>query len=186
MHVAATLLRSQSLSLSEIADRVGYQSEVEKVRAGGLEPPRALHSTDFRTVYGFRRRAVGPWGHVGEFAVWTIPSPCPGSLRLGAARLVSTPSRLECSGQVWLGIAMSQGSPNLGSSASPVSRRALKFWLKSVASAIPPRPHVSCAIENYHTAARRNLQRTVRAQAGHQGVTERHTILTWHFQLSRI
>jgi len=28
----------------------------------------------------------------------------------------------------------------LGSSTSPVSRRALKFYLKSVASAIPPRP----------------------------------------------
>ena len=53
---------------------------------------------------------------------------------LGAARLVSTPSRPD-SGRAWLGIAMLQGSPNLSSSASPVSRRALKYSLKSDASA---------------------------------------------------
>ena len=41
---------------------------------------------------------------------------------------------------------MLQGSPNLSSSASPVSRRALKFLLKSVASAdfaTPARSKVS-------------------------------------------
>jgi hypothetical protein len=43
--------------------------------------------------------------------------------------------------RAWLGIAMLQGSPNLSSSASPVSRRALKFALKSGAYAISPRPH---------------------------------------------
>ena len=42
---------------------------------------------------------------------------------LGAARLVSTPSRYRA----WLGIAMSQVSPTLSSSASRVSTRALKF-----------------------------------------------------------
>jgi hypothetical protein len=47
---------------------------------------------------------------------------------LGAARLVSTPSRLV-SRQAWLGIAtLKMVSPTLSSSASPVSRRALKFF----------------------------------------------------------
>ena len=63
----------------------------------------------------------------------------------GAARLVSTPSR-PFSGRAWLGIAMLQGSPNLSSSTPPVSRWALKFSLKSVASAdfaTPARSKVS-------------------------------------------
>ena len=45
------------------------------------------------------------------------------------------------SGRAWLGIAISQGSPNLSSSASPVSRRALKFCSSPVRLPIPPRPH---------------------------------------------
>jgi len=47
---------------------------------------------------------------------------------LGAARLVSTPSRLS-SRRAWLGVATDEEvSPTLSSSASPVSRRALKFF----------------------------------------------------------
>src|SRR2546423_15181377 len=85
-------------------------------------PHERLSSADFLTGYGFRRP-----GALAGFAVWTIPSPCPAEPGLGAARLVSTPSRLEGSGRAWLGIAMGQDSPNLGSSASPVSRPSLKF-----------------------------------------------------------
>ena len=62
----------------------------------------------------------------------------------GAARLVSTPSQPKaiCSGRAWLGIAISQGSPTLSSSAPPVSRRALKFFrLSPMRLPIPPRPH---------------------------------------------
>ena len=59
--------------------------------------------------------------------VWTIPSPSPGARGLGAARLVSTPSRGVPSG-LGSGLPL-QVSPNLSSSASPVSRRALKFRL---------------------------------------------------------
>ena len=61
----------------------------------------------------------------------------PGPAALGAARLVSTPSRFRA----WLGIAISQVSPNLGSSASSVSRRALKFGLSPLRLPISPRPH---------------------------------------------
>lgn len=49
---------------------------------------------------------------------------------LGAARLVSTPSRFRA----WLGIAISQASPNLSGSASAVSRQSTQSSLKSVAS----------------------------------------------------
>jgi hypothetical protein len=66
-----------------------------------------LSPADFRTVYGFRRPNATPVGAHARFAVWTIPSPSPGKARsLGAARLVSTPSRLV-SLRAWLGIAIS-------------------------------------------------------------------------------
>ncbi len=94
------------------------------VRAEGVEPSRALRSTDFLTDYGFRRPII---------ALSSARSGLRSGLSLhraleeglGAARLVSTPSRRFL--RAWLGIAILQGSPNLGSSASPVSRRALKM-----------------------------------------------------------
>ena len=65
------------------------------VRAGGLEPPRALHSTDFRTDYGFRRPAARVQ-RLGGFAVWTIPSPCPGisGVRCCPSSLYTFPARM--------------------------------------------------------------------------------------------
>jgi len=66
-----------------------------------------LSPADFHTVYGFRRPNVTPPGGAhARFAVWTIPSPSSEGFRsLGAARLVSTPSRLV-SLRAWLGIAI--------------------------------------------------------------------------------
>jgi len=90
------------------------------VRAGGLEPPRAFGPTDFRTSYGLRRRR--PRARLRGPRLWSGLSLHPGVAALGAARLVSTPSRFRA----WLGIATRMVPPNLGSSASPVSRRALK------------------------------------------------------------
>jgi hypothetical protein len=55
---------------------------------------------------------------------------------LGAARLVSTPSRCRA----WLGIAIGKVSPNLSSSASAVSHRALMFALSPLRLPVPPRP----------------------------------------------
>ncbi len=66
-----------------------------------LNPHERLSSADFLTGYGFRRPDA-----LAGFAVWTIPSPCPEEPGLGAARLVSTPSRRNGSGRAWLGIAM--------------------------------------------------------------------------------
>jgi len=96
---------------------------------------------DFHADCGFRRLDAALCNACDRFAVWTIPSPSPAKLRgLGAARLVSTPSRNFF--RAWLGIATKdfEVSPTLSSSASPVSRRALNLF-KSSASAIPPRPH---------------------------------------------
>ena len=113
-----------------------------------LNPHRPCGPTDFLTICGFRRRHLA-------FVVWTIPSPWP--LAVGAARLVSTPSRSECSFRAWLGIAISQGSPNLSSSASPVSRRALKLRLSPVRLPIPPRPRDWLFTAIYNKSAKRNL-----------------------------
>jgi hypothetical protein len=58
---------------------------------------------DFHTSYGFRRPASAR-SRIGVFVVWTIPSPW--RVRaLGAARLVSTPSRRSIDRCAWLGIA---------------------------------------------------------------------------------
>src|SRR5580692_12425069 len=67
---------------------------------------------------------------------------------LGAARLVSTPSRLCLSG---LGSGLPfQGSPNLSSSASPVSQASTQVFLKSAAYAIPPRPRAAVLLMIEH------------------------------------
>src|SRR6266404_2522106 len=102
------------------------------VRAEGLEPPRTLRSngfsypaTAFAAAHRFRN---GVWGLDYPF---TVPGLAPG-VRCCPSSLYTFPA---VSGRAWLGIAMLQGSPNLSSSASPVSRRALKFALKSDASA---------------------------------------------------
>ena len=102
------------------------------MRAEGLEPSRTLRSngfsypaTAFAAAHRFRN---GVWGLDYPF---TMPGSAPG-VRCCPSSLYTFPA---CSGRAWLGIAMLQGSPNLSSSASPVSRRALKFALKSGASA---------------------------------------------------
>jgi hypothetical protein len=60
---------------------------------------------------------------------------------LGAARLVSTPSRWCLSG---LGSGLPfKVSPNLSSSASPVSQTSTQVFLKSAAYAVPPRPRAA-------------------------------------------
>ena len=101
------------------------------MRAEGLEPSGALRPNGFSyPSTAFAAPAVLP-----GFGVWTIPSPSPGFIpvfRCCPSSLYTFPA---VSGRAWLGIAMLQGSPNLSSSASPVSRRALKFALKSDASA---------------------------------------------------
>ena len=75
-----------------------------------------------------------------RFAVWTIPSPSPDHLRLRCrpSSLYTFPANF------WPGLARDchiiEVSPTLSSSASPVSRASTQVFLKSAASAIPPRP----------------------------------------------
>ncbi len=110
-----------------------------------LNPHGACAPTDFLTVYDFRRLAGKARPRDAPASLWSglylhrNRSVCRRSA-VGAARLVSTPSPPEFSVGAWLGIAISQGSPNLSSSASPVSRRALKSRLSPVRLPIPPRP----------------------------------------------
>ena len=101
-----------------------------------LNPHEPCGPTDFHT----RLRLSPPLQCSAGFGVWTIPSPCPDmapGVRCCPSSLYTFPA---VSGRAWLGIAMLQSSPNLSSSASPVSRRALKFRLSPMRLPIPPRP----------------------------------------------
>jgi hypothetical protein len=110
------------------------------VPGGGLEPSRGLRPNGF----SYHLRLSPP---AGDRVLGTLRQVCGLDYTFamavrpaGAARLVSTPSPPESSVGAWLGIAILQGSPNLSSSASPVSRRALKLRLSPVRLPIPPRP----------------------------------------------
>jgi hypothetical protein len=103
--------------------------------------------------------------------VWTIPSPCPGfgpGVRCCPSSLYTFPLpglARDCHREV---------SPSLGSSASAVSRGALKAF-KSVASAIPPRPR---GAQSYTHAARSRQGDPVTLPAGN-----RKKVLTTPFYL---
>lgn len=101
------------------------------VRAGGLEPPQANAPRIFipATAFAAARKRLESGLSLRHASL----------LRgLGAARLVSTPSRKRA----WLGIAILQGSPNLSSSTSRISPRALNR-LSPVRLPISPRPHTA-------------------------------------------
>ena len=98
------------------------------VRAEGLEPSRALRTNGFSYHL---RLSPPPFGVCGLDYPFTVPGLVPG-VRCCPSSLYTFPASFS---RVWLGIATSQGSPTLSSSAPPVSRRALKFSLKSDASA---------------------------------------------------
>jgi len=69
-----------------------------------------LSPADFHTVYGFRRPDVRPLEGSRQVCGLDYPFTLPRKLRsLGAARLVSTPSRLVFL-RAWLGIAI-EGFP---------------------------------------------------------------------------
>jgi alkanesulfonate monooxygenase SsuD/methylene tetrahydromethanopterin reductase-like flavin-dependent oxidoreductase (luciferase family) len=69
-----------------------------------------LSPADFHTVYGFRRPDVNAFGELTPGLRFGLSlHPTPEIRSLGAARLVSTPSRLV-SHRAWLGIAV-EGFP---------------------------------------------------------------------------
>ena len=103
-------------------------NEKKMVRAEGLEPTQALRPSGFSYHL---RLSPPPSGVCGLDYPFTLPRNIRG---LGAARLVSTPSRpdafrpgLARDCHPCLRWGKFEVSPNLSSSASPVSRRALKF-----------------------------------------------------------
>jgi hypothetical protein len=101
-----------------------------------LNPHSPCGKTDFLT-----RLRLSPPLHLRR--VWGLDYPftVPGfgsGVRCCPSSLYTFPA---VSGRAWLGIAMLQGSPNLSSSTSPVSRRALKFHLSPLRLPISPRPH---------------------------------------------
>jgi hypothetical protein len=117
---------------------------------GGTRTLTSVSSTDFHTAYGFRRPDAA-FERV-RFAVWTIPSPSTGKIRvLGAARLVSTPSQRRAH-RAWLGIAIS-GFPEFEQFCIAGFPDEHSSFLKSVASAISPRPHGRLRIAVYHSGA---------------------------------
>ena len=101
------------------------------VRAEGLEPSLSLRKNGFSYPPRLSPPLQERQGLGSGLSLHRVRICLRGS---GAARLVSTPFP-AVSGRAWLGIAILQGSPTLSSSASPVSRRALKFAPKSDASA---------------------------------------------------
>ena len=110
-----------------------------------------LSPADFHAVYGFRRPDMklieGSRQVCGLDYPFTISRKPRG---LGAARLVSTPSRLVLTG---LGSGLPfKVSPNLSSSASPVSQTSTQVFLKSAAYAIPPRPRAAVLLMIGHVA----------------------------------
>ena len=103
-----------------------------------LNPHGPCGPTDFHTLLrlwppplSFRR----VWGLDYPFTISGFRS----GVRCCPSSLYTFPA---VSGRAWLGIAISQGSPTLSSSAPPVSRRALKFFrLSPMRLPISPRPH---------------------------------------------
>ena len=110
-----------------------------------------LSPADFHAVYGFRRPDMKLIEGSRQVCGLDYPFTISRKLRgLGAARLVSTPSRLVLTG---LGSGLPfKVSPNLSSSASPVSQTSTQVFLKSAAYAIPPRPRAAVLLMIGHVA----------------------------------
>src|SRR6266849_10255898 len=128
------------------------------VRAEGLEPSRAVKLNGFSYRLRLSPPGRGALDRMRQVCGLDYPFTVPRKNRgLGAARLVSTPSRLEVPSGLGSGLPF-QVSPNLGSSASPVSQASTQVsLLKSVASAVPPRPRCWIPILSYHMEAKGDL-----------------------------
>lgn len=139
---------------------------------GGTRTLTGFPPTDFRTTSAFAATVAGVRGLDYPFALHvrhSLPAfrRCPSSLYTFPA---------AC--RAWLGIAISQVSPNLSSSAPVVSRRALNERSSPLRLPIPPRPHTgSCVAASRagikHHAAR--LRDALFAPAGFCGSTHAFT-----------
>jgi len=111
-----------------------------------------LSPADFHTVYGFRRPNVtSPWGLTPGLrsGLSLHPPPEAPELRCCPSSLYTFPAGVspglarDCHFKV---------SPNLSSSASPVSQTSTQVFLKSAAYAIPPRPRAAVLLMIGHAA----------------------------------
>ena len=109
-----------------------------------------LSPADFHTVYGFRRPNMAPGGLMPGLRSGLSLHPPPASQGLGAARLVSTPSR-PMSVRAWLGIAI-QGFPEFEQFCIAGFPASTQVLLKSAAYAIPPRPRAATSLMIGHLA----------------------------------
>ena len=120
------------------------------MRAEGVEPSRAFAGpTDFRATSAFAAASA--------FVAWTIPSACCDSPQFSRcpSSLYTFPAGNRPSG---LGSGSPfQVSPTLGSSASPLSRRALKS------------PQVRCVCQFRHTRVAEDRPSSMIGQSGNSG-----------------
>jgi len=115
-----------------------------------------LSPADFRAGYGFRRPNVSPLNGARQVCGLDYPFTLLRNLRsLGAARLVSTPSRLV-SFRAWLGIAIS-GFPEFEQFCIAGFPASTQVFLKSAAYAIPPRPRAAADCISIIGQIRRDL-----------------------------
>jgi hypothetical protein len=101
-----------------------------------------LSPADFHTVYGFRRPNVTPLEGLTQSLRSGLSLHRPPEnpeLRCCPSSLYTFPAGLSGLGS---GLPF-QDSPNLSSSASPVSQASTQVFLKSAAYAIPPRPRAT-------------------------------------------
>ena len=134
---------------SMVSRRVPGSRERERVvRAEGLEPSRAIRLHGFSYRLRLSPPGRGALKRMRQVCGLDYPFTVPRKIRgLGAARLVSTPSWSECwmrknmehAFQAWLGIAIS-GFPEFGQFYIAGFPCEHSSFLKSVASAVPPRP----------------------------------------------
>ena len=149
--------------------------EKRVVRAEGLEPSRAVRLNGFSYRLRLSPPGRGALKRMRQVCGLDYPFTVPRKIRgLGAARLVSTPSRSECwmrntmehTFQAWLGIAIS-GFPEFGQFCIAGFPGEHSSFLKSVAYAGSATP-AWLVIQSYlaHRAARCNVRLVVTCRAG--------------------
>src|SRR5208282_3884828 len=128
------------------------------VRAEGVEPSRAVKLNGFSYRLRLSPPGRGASKRPRQVCGLDYPFTVPRKTRsLGAARLVSTPSRLEHSGRAWLGIAIS-GFPEFGQFCIAGFPGEHSSFLKSVASAGSATPAWLIMYSFYQRAAERTPQ----------------------------
>jgi hypothetical protein len=132
----------------------GSEARAKKSWCGrrDLNPHGPCGPTDFHAVYGFRRPDAALGSARARFAVWTIPSPSPRKIRgLGAARLVSTPYRLESPSGLGSGLPLNSDFPEFEQFCHRRFPGEHSSSLKSAASASSAVPALESSLASHRT-----------------------------------